>query len=36
MILEAAGMIRIIETQDGDYLEVRELVRSLGLHGGMP
>ncbi|NLV96135.1 MAG: phosphate/phosphite/phosphonate ABC transporter substrate-binding protein [Desulfovibrionales bacterium] len=30
-ILEAAGMVKIIPTQDKDYESVRELVRTLGL-----
>lgn len=35
-ILEAAGMIRIIESREGDYVPVRELVRRLGLHRDAP
>lgn len=36
IILEAAGMVRVIESREGDYLPVRELVRSLGLHKDTP
>ena len=35
-ILEAAGMVKIIPAQDGDYESVRELVRLLGLERNQP
>ena len=35
-ILEAAGMVRVIESREGDYHPVRELVDRLDLHGNTP
>lgn len=35
-ILEAAGMVRVIESREGDYRPVRELVDRLDLHGNTP
>ena len=35
-ILEAAGMVRVIESREGDYRPVRELVDCLDLHKNTP